>query len=464
MVANFAAFRKLVQTRGLGQNALLSFVQGLAGTVVFFVAIRLLIRHSGTEMAGLWSLTVGVVAFSRIPDISGGAGLARLVAMCADDPGRKRAFIDTVTLVLLGYYGLVVSLGLLVFPPLVARMVEPEFQATAQALVPWVLASLVLTVLMTAQTTALDGLMRADLRAKVMLMGAAVFGLGTLALIPRYGVFGFAAAQLAQQAAVLVVARWLLVRELAGLRPWPAVFSRAEMRDAMGFGLQIQANSVPQIIYEPVARIMINSFAGLHVLAVYDLAYKLCSYTRLMIQSAATPLIPAFAQLQHADRTRLAGLYRRTTLLTGRLTGYVFVAVCLAAPLVSWFLFGAVLGEFLVAVGLLSLAWSLAGIGLVPRLLAQAMGRMHWNIIGEWSIAALTLGLGFAFATLFGNGWIVAGVAAAVAVGQTIQIFGNQSVYRRVEPGVGGLSVDGVAMVLLAGSAAVVITTGVYLQ
>lgn len=464
MVARLSFFRNLIQTKGLRQNSVLSLVQGLASTIVFFVSIRLLIQVTGTEIAGLWSLTVGLVAFLRIPDISGGSGLARLVAMCADNQTRKIGFIDTVSVVLVTYYLLAISAGYFIFPVLIQSMVAPEYLSTGQALIPWVLISLVLTVLLAAQTSALDGMMRADLRAKVLMAGSVVFGITSLTLIPRYGVFGFAAAQVGQQVTCLIGARWFLVRELPGLRMWPRVFLVSTMREAMGFGLQIQANSVPQIIYEPVARIMINNFAGLHTLAIYDLSYKLCSYTRLMIQAAATPLLPAFAGLQSAEPARAAELYGKATILTGRLTGFVFVGVCLSAPLVSWFLFGEVLGEFLVSVGLLSVAWSLAGIGLVPRLFAQAMGRMHWNIVGEWAIAALTIGLGFIFAKTLGNNWIVVGVAAAVAVGQIVQIFGNHGVYRGYETTAGVLTVSKTATVALGISAIMLILIGVYIQ
>lgn len=426
MIAKFGSLVSSVRAPGLRQSSILSLLQGLIGASVFFLSIRLLIRESGTEVVGLWSLVVGVVALARMLDFCNGSVLVRLVAMCSDDSHRKKEFIDTVTIAAVFYYGIVLIVGLFILPMIVSGMFEAEYVQLANELLPWALVSLVSLVLMTTHTSALDGAMRATTRAKIMLAGYFLFGLGCVFLVPTYGVFGLAAAQVGQQIFCLIIARVFLVRHIAGLSLLPTCFSGSAFQEALRLGTKTQMTSVPTIIYEPVARIMINHFAGLSTLAIYDLAYKLCSQTRLMLEAAANPLVPQFARSYRSDPAFTSELYRKAMRWSIRGAFTSFATLIALSPFVSIFLFGSISFQFLASVSLLSLAWGVASIGIVPKFHARAINKFRWTIAGEWTIAGLTVLLSVVVANLTTDpSYIFIGPAMAIGIGSTVAIWGN---------------------------------------
>jgi O-antigen/teichoic acid export membrane protein len=289
------------------------------------------------------------------------------------------------------------------------------------------LALLVAGVIANLQMAALDGLGLADRRAILSLLSTAGFAWLALWAIPRWGVAGLAAAQLAQMLLQVLAGRFLLCRALPGLPALPRRFARAALAPALAQGLRLQGSLLPLLIYEPLARVIIAQGAGLQVLAHYDLAYKLSLYARMMLQAAATPLLPELARRQTADIGAARALAARADLWLGWLALAVLGLTLLAAPAISLILFDAVLPDFLAAVGLLSLAFAVASRGLAGALWAQASGRMGWTIAGQWLIAALTLGLSLPAGRLLGPQAMVAGMALALAAGYGLAFWGNRA-------------------------------------
>lgn len=399
--------------------------QSLIGIAVFFISIRLVILTSGTSAIGLWSLVIGTIAFARLPDISGGGSLSRLVALAVDNPKRQATIIDTVTTLIIVYYSIVIAVGYLPFSFLLSEMVDQEYRDLGASLVPLALTLLILTVISTSQNSALDGLMLSEQRSFVMILGALICIICSVILIPRYGVTGLAISQIIQNLFCAIMARRLLLLRIPQLRFYPIFFSRCELREAVSYGIKIQAFSVPQIIYEPLTRIMINHFADLNFLAFYDLAYKICSYTRMLIVAATTPLLPQFTRLRTTDQTEGEKLYLRSFKLVSWGTAFVFSIACIGAPVASYFLFREISYSFVISVGFLAPAWSLAGFGMVPKLYAQALSQMRWSIIGEWSIALLIMPLGAITSIILSPTWIALGASFAIATGQGIVLLGN---------------------------------------
>lgn len=414
----------------LTRGATFSLVQSATGIIAYFLAMRLLIAEAGTVAVGLWSLTVGTVAIIRLVDVSGGAGLARLVSRLQDDNRAKAYVIDTVTSFILVFH---LALVLIAFFPLefaIARMVPPDQVALAQELIGWSAVILIMTVVGGAQANAIDGLHKVDVRSVILFAASLIFGCVSLYAIPRWGVRGIAIAQFAQSATVLVGTRALLVFQLPELSVWPRRLSAAVLRDALPYGAKMQASSVPLLVYEPMARVMINYLAGLHALATYDLAYKLCIYTRNFIQAAGQPLIPALSRLvveNHGEARRLFDRAFRIFLIAGIV---IFACVAAASPLVSYLLLGQISTDFIIATVAMSVASVVGTAAFVPWVLAQANGRLKWNIAGQWAIALLTITLVPAVGLLIGTDWAIVGTALAVALGNVIIIVGNIGYFR----------------------------------
>jgi len=73
----------------------------------------------------LWSVSVGLVSFVRLADVSGGAALARFVAIAA--PEMQKKYIDTVLIFNLIFYAILCALIWVPFTYLISLVVDPEY-------------------------------------------------------------------------------------------------------------------------------------------------------------------------------------------------------------------------------------------------------------------------------------------------------------------------------------------------
>lgn len=416
-----------VGRRGLRRNAVLSLAQAVVGVLALFITYRFLLAQAGAAALGLWSLTVGTLSFVRLADISGGQALTRLVAVAEANPtgAKAAAFIDTVVLFSLLLYGVLSLVAWLPFGWILSIMVEEGRRAEALRLLPWAFASLITMVLAATQTSALDGLQRADLRSLVMMAGYVVFTLLALLLIPTHGVRGLALAQVAQQILVLVGARMISVRLVQGLSLVPVQWSLPALRQSVGYGLRLQANTLAGMVYDPLSRLLINHFDGLAVLGVYEVASRVVVQVRSLLIAAATPLVPAFASAHDKDEKRATDLLHRSIWMTTMIGGAFAIGLILLAPIVSLLFFAQVKPLFVILVIALASAYFI-NTSVVPLYLyAQGAGLLRWNIAGQVVIAVTTLAATPVFAMLGNGSYSGLGVAVGIASGSLVSYFGN---------------------------------------
>lgn len=410
----------------LRRNMVLASGQGLVGMVAMFVTYRMLVDATGVETLGLWSLTVGIVAFARIADVSGGSGLNRLVAVATQD-ARAAPMIDTVTLFSLALYGALALVLVVPLQELIVLNVTAEHHELARALVLWALGVLIATVLSTSQLSALDGMHRADIRAGLQIAGAVVLVAGAAVLIPRQGAIGLAVARLLQLAVMGIGARFVLTRLVPGLAALPLRFSGHAFREAFGYGLRLQAAGIAQLVGDPGARLVVNHFGGLAGLAAYDVAQRLANYAAAMVTAATLPLVPEFSRSHELDRPARDALYARVMRVSIPVVGAFYAALCLAGLAAGWFILGALPVDYLAHLGLLSAGWFAFAVATPSLLLARGAGVLRWNIAGQWTIALGAIGLG-GLAGL-ADAPVSLGVAAALAAGAWLQLAGNARFY-----------------------------------
>lgn len=419
---------RLVASKGIGRNVAFAFVQTVVSIVTLFFCYRLLVAKAGVEMVGLWSLTVGVASFARLADISGGSALARFVATAgpqATGETGQAAFIDTVALFTVGFYVACVALAWLPFTLMVQTMVEARHHDKIAMLVPLALASLVLMVAGAVHTSALDGLHRADDRAAIMIVGQLIFLALCFVLVPRQGITGFALAQIGQQAVVLGASRVLLWRRVEGLHLLPLRWSRPALRQTIGYGVRLQLSSIAGLVFDPVTRLIVHHFAGLTVLGLYELAYRVVAQARSLPVSASTPLLPAFAHAHQHDRERAAALMRRANDAITLGSAAMFALACIAAPITSYLFLSKVSPLMCQYVTILAAGFFVNTLGVPIYLYAQAAGLLRWNIASHLVMATLSAVLCSALALAVGPDAAPAGVALALAFGTTVTFFGN---------------------------------------
>lgn len=426
MKRSLIIFRTLLQAKvGPARNGMLSLLQSIVGIGVYFLVMRYVVKLTGLEGLGLWSLTMGFVSMVRLMDLSGANGIARMIAVQLDDEEAQVSYIDSLSLLVGGLFFVLCLVGY--YPLLIAitASIEPSTVPLAEKLLFWAVLSLPINVIGVAQLSSLDGVGRADIRAVINILGFLLFAVLVGLLIAKNGILALAYAQFSQYLFVLIVARVFLTRRIGGLSLWPRSFDRHAAGDSLQYGLRLQAASFPMALFDPMMRILLGRWAGLEFLGIYDLSYKLAGYIRTMIQASIQPMLPEFARLYNADLARARTSY---TDLSGKI---VLVSIgswsglILASPFLSIFLLSEIYPIFIFSVSVLSLAWGVATFGLPTQLFSRAVGIFRWSILGQWSIVGLGTTFVFVAQQWLGEFWLVAGISIAIVIGHLFAMLGE---------------------------------------
>lgn len=426
---------RLVHGR-LSRNGLFALVQGLFVTFCVFLVYRLVILHAGLEPFGVWSLLMACTAVARLLDVSGGGALARFVATASsgkDDGFRARDYVHTVVLTGLALnllFGLVFWLTApLVLPIFVAPLLIDE----ARALVPWAIGFGIVSALAYATVSALDGAQRADLRAIAVMASYAVFLATSWFLVPRFGVVGFAASQIAQQGLMCALAWVVLRRHVPGLGWAPRCWRRNVFAETTGYALKLNAVGVIGLLFDPLAKFTFNHAGGPGLVAIFDLATRLVTQLRLIVTTAAGTLTPAFAARSHPGDPTFRSILDTSLRIAALASVGLAVAALAAAPVVSLLVFGRLSAELLGMNAALTAGWATNTLALPLYFAAQGTGVLRWNLASQTLISASVLASAFFLAPTLGPPSVVAAIVAGLLASTLALLLGNAHTFHAMD-------------------------------
>ena len=420
-------FLQRVAAPGLRRNSAMAGIQALVSIVSLFGAYKLLLWHEGTDALGIWSLVGAYAVAIRLLDVSGSATIGRFVAVAEQGkaPFAAARYIDTGLLVLVLLY---TFLALIIWAPLawlIDVQLPPEKAHIAAQLLPLTLIGLVANVTAASSTDALDGIGRADIRGMLMIAGYALMLACAAVLIPTMGLSGLALAQIIQFLAVLGGSRVLLVRHISGLRSIPRAPDAKIIKELVSYGSRIQLASLANFLTDPLAKVLLAHLGGLPSVASYELASKIVIQARTILVSAAMPLIPVFAKSERLSDPNVMAIIGRANRWLFPLIGAMIVGVCLAGPFVSLIMLGTVNSQLVLLIVLLSAGYGLNMVSLFVYLHAQAVGRLKWNIIGQFSIGLTMMAGTFCFSALFGPYAVPLSFAIGLVLSSMLFLYGN---------------------------------------
>lgn len=409
-------------TERLGRNAILAGMQAIATAVILFLTYSFLVRALSTEQFGLWALIASISAVARVGDFGFSTSLSRFVAadLSTDSRSAAASLSQSVTLAVAVLAATLAAA--LYFPArgLLALLVPPELLETAQRLLPYTLASLVLVVVGLTLAGALEGCQRFGQRAVLMITGSLVLLAAAIVLVPRHGVIGIGMAQLLQGGTVILLG-WVLVRRELGIGSLVPIRLRlADLRKVWRFGLGVQAISLTQLAVEPLTKILMTRFGGLEATGLFELAYRVTTQLRAPLVAAGQVILPAVAGLPASDGTGAAALYRRAYQRLFPASVTAFGLLLLGWPLISWLLLGRV-DALLVAMGLLlTLSWLVNTLSAPAYFTLLGQGNARWNLYGHVLTAVTTAVLGYVLGEAFGAIGVTTGYAVAIAAGSAV--------------------------------------------
>jgi O-antigen/teichoic acid export membrane protein len=419
----------------LSRNGVFSLCQSLTVMTCMFLSYRLVIAHAGLERFGVWSLLLTASALARIGDVSGGGALARFVALASRDnvSGRARDLTHTVLLTSLAINA-GIGLSVWVVAPFVLPLfVAPTYMAEAQALIPYVAASIVLGALAVAVTSGIDGAQRADQRALVVSVASLAFLGACVVLVPRYGVLGFGASQLLQQATMLTLAWLALRRHVCGLGWFPYRWKRHAFVETTGYAMKLNAITTTGLLFEPLTKFAFNHAGGPGLVALYELASRIVVQVRGLAVSAATPLVPSFAARSGPEDPAFRATLERSTRVAVFAAVGATVATLAMAPVVSLVVLGRLSTELLVMNAALTVGWSINILAVPTYLAGQALGVLRWNFLSHTAAAASVVVGALVFLPSYGPPGLVAAIAVGLVLSTAVVLFGNAHLFNAAD-------------------------------
>lgn len=416
------------------KNRVLSLLQSIVGVTSYFFVMREVVKILGIQSLGLWSLTVGLIAFIRIIDLSGASSVARLVALKKNDTLSQSRYIDTISLVGLCVFSLLCFIFFTPFLTIIYNSIDSELFILAKKLLLITFISLPINVLSMTYLSALDGLGRADIKSIINIISYISYILLSFSFITAYGLIGLAYAQMIQFLLSLILSRLMLYRYLEHLKLLPSYFNYSILRNSIGYIIRIQIFSSPIMLFDPLMRVLIARWYGLDFLGLYDLGYKIAANIKTMIQAYFNPIIPELSSIWAENKQRAITKAINYQKDFSWIIFISFASAIILSPLLSIILLGNINIEFLYILTSMAFSWGLTTLFLPINLLARASDTLIFSILGQILII-ITAVLGFYIVSLIDVRMLfIAIVGLSIIFGNTFGFLGEFFAFRKKIP------------------------------
>jgi O-antigen/teichoic acid export membrane protein len=422
----------------LRRNVVTSVVAFSVNIVLTFVGFRLVIQQGGTAALGLWSTLTAAIYVIRLGDVGMGGAVERHIAATdvQTNAARVRGYLDTALLI---NAVLFIALALLAWLLLSQRIDwavpgNAADQAVARQILPLMLAGFVISNLASVVIGGLRGLHLAWMAAYLSVVGALVqMGL-ILYLVPQLGVEGLAWAQLAQSL-VIGLSAWLLLNQYLAQRVGAFSFSlprngsRALLKELFGFSIRLQMVNLVNGLLEPASKLMVGHSAGMSVLGVYEMAYKIVQLPRNAVVSGVHGMAPALTRLLVSSPAEASALYRRARRMVTISSALVLgSAVFVGTPLASVLILGHIDVTLAWYAGIMALGFWLNSVGAPAYVLGFASGRVLANLISAAFSLCFLMVLGSLLPQVYPNYGTVIASSLALGFGGVFILWRNQRI------------------------------------
>jgi O-antigen/teichoic acid export membrane protein len=407
------------------RNAVLSITQIVISAIILFILYRYLLDELGAAQLGIWSLVFATVSASRISELGLSGSVLKFVAqyLAQNEITRVTAVIQTAMISIIVFMSLVLFMVYPITKWILGYAISPEELTVALPLLPYALFSLWLTSLTGVIQSALEGCQRFDLRAYVQIGTQGLYLILAIGLIPAYGLYGLAYAQILQVFLLLII-NWFFLRYLLPELPFiPWHWSRLIFREIFSYGFYFQVISISQIIYDPVTKILISRFGGLELTGYYEIANRLIQQLRAILLSANRVLIPLFTELSTKEPVAIKKLYENTYQLLFYFSIPFYGGILAIMVPFSEIWLGYYEIHFVLFTLFLTMGWLINTLSASAYVAYLGLGDLRWNTMGHVVIALLNGLLGLGLGIFNGGLGVVIGWVISLIVGSSIYVY-----------------------------------------
>jgi O-antigen/teichoic acid export membrane protein len=373
----------------------------VVAVAVFFLNARLIISYLGLDVFGFWALNLSLANLITLINFGSGSTMIKLVAGKNHSPEAQGAIINTMSYLIILPYASIILIILAVywydnsiFESLLGH--EHSFK-----ILLFIILCSILRIIMNSYFGALDAINKLTFRAIISITTGIWSVFFVYLAISELGLWAVVLAQLLQFSLSTVLSRIVISKTLSEPHFARGEGSKESISDILRFGGKLQLSALPNSANDSFIRIFLGSTLGLESLALFDLAYRVAIYGKMIILSYFNPLVRKFT----LDANRGAETKGNLLIELGHSFLIIFPAFLLllaAAPVLSLIFLEGINLQFIVIFCVLIIGWGIGATGIVATLAARANNIIRWNIISQWLILTGSV-LGCVLLFLFGG-------------------------------------------------------------
>lgn len=384
------------------RTSTLVIASSLSTAVTLFATFRFTAQLASVEWIGVWSLVQGLFLVARVGDSGAGNNITRFTAVrVKDGTSLDLRNLTTAALLIASLPSVILAV---VATPLIGLYVTARFgdELTRSGL--WTIVGLALLFSVCAALSNVllaicEGMFALNFKSTVVISANFV---GLCVLVPLLTIagptgIGWVYVVIAATQLVLVSARitWLIRSVKAVQR----LSVREHISQLWRENLHLSGIALIRLSFEPVTKLFLSLFAPLALVALFELALRVTTQIRIVVQSALQPLLALGARPAEEAHAAMHDIFVKNDRVLSALALGGLITQILAAPAVEWLglgthdaifvVFFALLaaGNAINIMGLSGYYWQLTSGSLWPLVKVQAVMGIANIVIGGLGLA-----------------------------------------------------------------------------
>jgi hypothetical protein len=376
------------------RTSALVVASSITTAITLFAIFRLTADHTSVEWIGVWSLLQGLFLVARVADSGAGNNISRVLAVRVKNG--QPIDLRNMTIASLLITSLPSLLLAVVIAPVVGLYVTTAYGHILTTDVLWTLVWLaLLSASLAAVANVLlaicEGLFELNFKSLTVISGNSA---GLCAVVPLLAVTGPAGIGWVY---VVIFGTQLV---LGGIRVFQLTRRlsqpshetlRRHIQLLWRENLQLSGIAVIRLSFEPATKLLLSLFAPLVIIAQFELALRVTTQLRIVIQSALQPLLVVGARVRDRPHGEDRDAFLKNDRVLSSLSLGGLIAQILAAPAIQWLglgfhsisftVFFAMLaaGNAVNTIGLSGYYWQLTSGSLTPLVRVQ-LAMAVWNV------------------------------------------------------------------------------------
>jgi O-antigen/teichoic acid export membrane protein len=217
-------------------------------------------------------------------------------------------------------------------------------------------------------------------RAQLGVFSGLTMFVSAFALVPYFGVSGFAYAMILQSGLLCIGIVVCLMRK--GVFYNPVKWTYSVFKEVIGFNLKMNFISMVSAGFDPIAKVVVGQIGGLALVGVYELASRIVTQVRAILMAYGGTIIPEIAILKRGSPELSRLIIEKHGKRFLFLAGLMALSLSLILPLLFLIVFGNWTSEASLLAAVLLFTWTLNLCAAPIYLSAQAQGITMPAVLG----------------------------------------------------------------------------------